>query len=79
MAKQAFKIVSAFFLILLFGKCAQVGPLTGGKPDTTPPTLIEALPANGSVNFSSDQIILKFNEHVKLSDLPNQLIISPKT
>lgn len=78
MAKQVYKIVSAFFLILLFEKCAQVGPLTGGKPDTTPPKLIEALPANGSVNFSSDQIVLKFNEHVKLSDLPNQLIISPK-
>jgi uncharacterized protein (DUF2141 family) len=78
MAKQGFKIVSAFFLILLFGKCAQVGPLTGGKRDSTPPKLIEALPANRSVNFKSDQIVLKFNEHVKLSDLPNQLIISPK-
>lgn len=78
MAKQAFKIVSAFFLILLFEKCAQVGQLTGGKPDSTPPKLIEAIPANGSVNFTSDQIVLKFDEHIKLSDLANQLIISPK-
>ncbi|MBA2611903.1 MAG: Ig-like domain-containing protein [Bacteroidetes bacterium] len=78
MAKQVYKIVSAFFLILLFEKCAQVGVLTGGKRDTIPPKLIEALPANNTVNFNSDQVVLKFDEHVKLTDLPNQLIISPK-
>lgn len=30
------------------------------------------------MNFNSDQIVLKFNENIKLQDLPNQLIVSPK-
>jgi hypothetical protein len=78
MAKQAVKIVLAVLFILLLERCAQVGTLSGGKRDTTAPKLIEAIPANKTVNFNSQQIILKFDEHVKLSDLPNQLIISPK-
>ena len=78
MIKQVFKIVFAFFLILLFGKCAQVAPLTGGKRDIDGPKLVEAIPANKTLNFTADQIVLKFGEHVKLKDLPNQLIISPK-
>src|ERR1700741_1877747 len=78
MAKQVYKIVSAFLLILLFEKCAQVGVLTGGKRDLMPPKLVEAIPENRSVNFNADQVVLRFDEHVKLTDLPNQLIISPK-
>lgn len=78
MTKQVFKIFFSFFLILLFEKCAQVAPLNGGKRDIDPPKLIEAIPVNKAVNFKSDQIVLKFNENIKLQDLPNQLIISPK-
>ncbi|MEO6303789.1 MAG: Ig-like domain-containing protein [Bacteroidia bacterium] len=78
MAKQVIKIVLVLFLILLFEKCAQIAPLTGGKRDTTPPKLVEAVPVNNSVNFNQSQIVLKFDEHIKLSDLTNQLIISPK-
>lgn len=78
MAKQAVKIVLAVLFILLLERCAQIGTLSGGTRDTIPPKLIEAIPANKTVNFNSDQIVLKFNEHIKLADLPNQLIISPK-
>jgi len=78
MAKQVVKIVLAVLFILLLERCAQVGTLSGGTRDNTPPKLVEAIPANKTVNFNSQQIVLKFNEHIKLSDLPNQLIISPK-
>ncbi|MBA3682240.1 MAG: Ig-like domain-containing protein [Bacteroidetes bacterium] len=78
MAKQVVKIVLAVLFILLLERCAQIGSLTGGTRDTTPPKLLEAIPANKTINFNSDQVILKFDEHVKLADLPNQLIISPK-
>ncbi len=78
MANKVLKIVLSAFLIFLFEKCAQVAPLTGGKRDTTPPKLVEALPANGSINFNTNQVILKFDENVKLTDLTNQLIVSPK-
>jgi hypothetical protein len=78
MNKQIFKIIFPALAILLFAKCAQVAPLNGGKRDIDPPKLLEAIPANKTINFNSDQIVLKFNENIKLQDLPNQLIVSPK-
>jgi len=78
MSKQVFKIIFATFLILLVERCAQVAPLNGGKRDVDPPKLLEAIPLNKAVNFNSDLIVLKFNENIKLQDLTNQLIISPK-
>lgn len=78
MAKQSAKILLALLFILLLERCAQIGTLSGGVRDTTPPKLLEAIPANKTVNFNSSQVILKFDEHIKLADLSNQLIISPK-
>jgi hypothetical protein len=78
MTKQVFKIFFLAFLILLFERCAQVAPLNGGKRDIAAPKLTEAIPQNKTINFNSDQIVLKFDEYVKLKDLANQLIISPK-
>jgi hypothetical protein len=78
MNKQIFKIIFPALAILLFAKCAQVAPLNGGKRDIDPPKLLEAIPANKTINFNSDQIVLKFNENIKLQDLLNQLFVSPK-
>lgn len=64
-------------LILVLGRCAQVGSLTGGPRDTTPPKLTEALPAQSTLNFNTSEIVLKFDEYVQLKDLKNQLLISP--
>ncbi|MCE3229856.1 MAG: Conserved hypothetical lipoprotein [Bacteroidetes bacterium] len=68
-------IISVFFL---FERCAQVIPLTGGPRDSTPPKLEESVPAESSVNFNNDKIVLLFNEYVQLKDLKNQLVVSPK-
>ena len=70
--------VLLFTMALLFERCAQVGPLGGGKRDTDPPVLTDAIPSNHTVNFNSGEIILKFDEFVQLKELNNQLIISPK-
>ncbi|MCW3077819.1 MAG: hypothetical protein JWO32_2428, partial [Bacteroidetes bacterium] len=69
-----------FLLILLAflcNSCAQIGSLTGGARDTTPPKLLEAVPAPSSVNFNSNVITLRFDEYIALKDLKNQLLISP--
>ncbi|HOZ86735.1 MAG TPA: Ig-like domain-containing protein, partial [Bacteroidia bacterium] len=78
MAKQLLKILLIFIPVLLFVHCAQIAPLNGGKRDLDPPKLIEAIPANQSSNFNSAIITLRFDEFVKLNDLSNQLIVSPK-
>lgn len=78
MAKQALQILLFSVLLLLLSRCAQMGELTGGERDTVPPKLAEAMPADKSTGFSSDIIVLTFNEFVQVKDLSNQLIISPK-
>lgn len=69
-------VCSLAFMLLI--QCAQVVPLSGGNKDTAPPKLIEALPANVSINFNSEEIILKFDEFIDLKDVNNQIIITPQ-
>lgn len=64
--------------LLLFGNCAQMLPLSGGKRDVLPPILMEAKPELLTKNFNSDLIVLKFNEFVQLKDLNNQMRICPR-
>lgn len=65
-------------ILALLSSCAQVVPLTGGDKDQQPPKLIEAIPANQTLNFTGNKIVLKFDEYVQLRDLFNQLIITPQ-
>jgi hypothetical protein len=78
MARQVLKILLFFIPALLYVRCAQQVPLSGGKKDTIPPKPVSATPANNSTHFNSELIVLQFNEYVKLNDLTNQLVISPK-
>lgn len=77
MQRHLINIVFLLTLLLLFGQCAQVVPLTGGEKDTEPPKLVEAIPEMNKLNFDGTEIILRFNEFVQLKDLNNQLLISP--
>lgn len=63
---------------MLFTKCAQITPLTGGKRDTTPPKIINTLPQNGALNVTSGTIEIYFDEYVQVKDIANQLVITPQ-
>lgn len=77
--RKSFKYLAlSIFVLLLFNRCAQIANLTGGPKDVSPPKLIEAQPALNSTLFSSDLIVLSFDEFVQLKDLSNQLIVSPR-
>jgi hypothetical protein len=67
----------AFLFVLIVSRCAQIGPLSGGPRDTTPPKLLLVVPSNKSLNFNSEKIVLTFDEFVQLRDINNQLIITP--
>lgn len=73
------KIVRLLFIALycLISACASKVNPTGGAKDVNPPVLKEAVPANYSTNFNADQIILRFDEYIQLSDVQNKLIVSP--
>lgn len=66
-------------LVLIFARCAQITPLTGGKRDSSPPKVLQATPNNASVNFASRNISIEFDEYIGLRDMSNQFIITPKT
>lgn len=78
MARQVLKILLFFIPVLLYVRCAQTAPLSGGKKDMEPPKPIGASPAAKSTHFNSGIIVLQFNEYIKLNDLPNQLVVSPR-
>lgn len=67
---------SLLFVGLLFS-CAQRSALTGGDKDILPPEIKSTLPENQTLNFNSKEIVVEFNEFIRLSNLQNQLIVSP--
>ncbi len=76
MLKNNFRYIS-FLLALLMMSCAKRGSITGGLKDTLAPVLKFSSPKNMTTNFKGNEIILGFDEYIKLKNLNKQLIISP--
>lgn len=75
------KIVIPFCLFLvafLIQNCAQKATPTGGKKDIVGPMLVSSNPKNKSLNITQKEIELVFDEYIKLDNLQQQLIITPK-
>jgi hypothetical protein len=65
------------FFILFLGACANIVTPSGGPKDITPPKVLKAVPDSNSKNFNGKSIKIEFNEFVKVTDIANQLIVSP--
>jgi hypothetical protein len=76
MLKNNFKYIP-FLLVFLMMSCAKRGSITGGLKDTLAPVLKYSSPKNFSTDFKASEIILTFDEYVKLKNTNKQLIISP--
>ncbi|MDH3709360.1 MAG: Ig-like domain-containing protein [Cyclobacteriaceae bacterium] len=66
-------------LLLICTACAKQVPLTGGLKDIDPPVILTTVPANGSLNFQGQEIVLEFDEYIKEDNLRSQLLITPRT
>ncbi|NPA44552.1 MAG: Ig-like domain-containing protein, partial [Chlorobi bacterium] len=64
-------------ILLLLVSCAQVGSLTGGEKDITPPVLLSSTPENFDTNFKNNKLIFKFDEYFVLNNLNSVFICSP--
>lgn len=64
-------------MTLIMTSCAQIVPLTGGEKDMESPKEIESTPINGATNFTETEIVVEFDEFIKLNNLSSQLIVSP--
>lgn len=74
------RILAYFFFLLMIValmQCARRGNPTGGPKDVAPPVLINAVPENKTTNFKASKIRLYFDELIKLTDVQEQLIVSP--
>jgi len=79
-AHLKYRLVKIFHSLLFVGllfSCAQRSALTGGDKDILPPEIKSTLPENQTLNFNSKEIVVEFNEFIRLSNLQNQLIVSP--
>jgi len=68
------------FLITYFFSigCANPGTsLSGGEKDETPPQLLLSTPENFTTNFTAEEVIIEFDEFLKLGNAAAKLIISP--
>jgi hypothetical protein len=64
-------------IALFFAACAQVGNITGGDKDETPPKLIGADPPHLSTHFTGRRIVLQFDERIQLDRVRDRMLVSP--
>jgi len=69
----------AAILIAIIVGCASVSSPTGGIKDEIPPELLSANPKDQSTNFKGKEIKLFFSEWMKVEQLNQELIITPRT
>ena len=69
-----FGIRAIILFLLLLSSCAQVGTISGGPKDKTPPGIVSCSPFDGQKNVSTNQMVIEFNEYINLKN-PNENII----
>lgn len=73
---------SAFFLLFLMllastYRCANIREPMGGPIDSIPPVLLNENPPNFSTNFSAKEVVLTFDEFIRLNSASKEISISP--
>ncbi|WP_179353022.1 Ig-like domain-containing protein [Winogradskyella vidalii] len=71
------RVLSLILIAISIASCANRGNPSGGDIDVDPPVITSSKPENYSTNFKGKEIIINFNEYIKIKDLTKQLIISP--
>jgi uncharacterized protein (DUF2141 family) len=71
------------FIVILFGlwvlvSCARESAPMGGPRDETPPKLVSANPVHETINIRPSEILLEFNEFIKVENPNKQIIITPR-
>ena len=71
----------AFGLAVLAGVagCATISSPTGGPVDSTPPSLVAALPADGSTNVTETTLRLAFSERISAASAPRAVRVVPQS
>jgi hypothetical protein len=62
---------------ILFTRCANIVPPSGGPKDTTAPRLVYASVPDSTLHFKSKKVYFTFSEYVELDNIFDKLIVSP--
>lgn len=75
---QKYSLLPFLLLILLsLFRCANIARPTGGPKDSIPPKILSEVPPNYTRNFKSKEIVLQFDEYIKLTNQNKEFSISP--
>lgn len=83
LGKDKLSLRNNFLYILLviislnFMRCANMQTPTGGPKDSIPPKLLVETPVNLTRNFKEKEIVLSFDEYIKLNNQQKEFSISP--
>ncbi|MBN3521239.1 Ig-like domain-containing protein [Algoriphagus lutimaris] len=75
--KYRLYIASLFIAFLLYA-CAKQSTPMGGPRDQDPPVVLEMYPTNQSLNQKPEEILIVFDEYIKLDNPNKNIIITPK-
>lgn len=70
--------IAYLFIAFLFNSCAKQSTPMGGPRDEDPPVVLEMYPQNQSLNQKPEEILIVFDEYVKLDNPNKNIIITPK-
>ncbi|GEP93072.1 Ig-like domain-containing protein [Chitinophaga terrae (ex Kim and Jung 2007)] len=65
------------FVSVLFTRCANIVPPSGGPKDTLAPVLLKSTPPDSSLHFDSKKVNFIFDEYIELDNVNDKLIVSP--
>lgn len=77
MQNRIITIALVVALLTAFTNCANRGTPSGGDKDIVPPKITKSKPENYTTNFKGNEILIYFDEYIKIKNLTKQLIISP--
>lgn len=71
--------IAVVVVLALFTSCGQVGSISGGVEDTFSPRILvnEVSPLMGSTNISPKNIIIPFDEYIKLNQPAKNIRVTP--
>lgn len=72
------RLIISFILVLIYTQCAKQSTPQGGPRDMDPPKLLEANPNSGELNVKPEEVILLFNEYIKLDNPNKNILITPR-
>lgn len=69
--------LSAIILGFVLYGCANTGLPDGGPKDIVPPKVVKSVPADNSLNFKGDEVVITFDELIKIEGMDEKFVSSP--